>query len=71
MSLNICIARSAVFTRWLCGSTGCIMMFSSYRYFLNALEDTLLMMLKAGLKPLFVNYVMFHLKFTIVDVSFK
>ena len=44
--LNVCIARSAVFTWWLCGSNSCIMMFSSSRYFLTALEATLPMMLK-------------------------
>ena len=46
-------------------------MFSSSRYFLTALEDTLSMVLKTGLKPLFVKYVMVYLKVSIVDVSFK
>ena len=46
------------------------MLYSS-RYFLDALEDTLSMMFKTDLKPIFVNYVMFSLKFAIVDVSFK
>ena len=46
-------------------------MFSLYRYLLTALEATLSLMLKDGLKPLFVKYVMFSLKVDIVDVSFK
>ena len=35
------------------------------------LEASLSMMLKTGLKPLSVNYVIFSLKVDIVDVSFK
>ena len=71
MILNVLIACSAAFTRWLCGSTGFIMMLSYYRYFLNDLDATLSMMLKTGLNPLFVKYVMFSLKVPIMDLSFK
>ena len=46
-------------------------MLSSSRYFLTAVEATLPMMLKTGLKPLFVKYVMFSLKVAIVDISVK
>ena len=69
--MKVCITHSAAFTRWLCGSTGCILMFSSSRYFLTALKYTLSMILKTGLKPLFVKYVMFSLKVSIVDESLK
>ena len=71
MILNVLIACSAAFTRWLCGSIGFIMMLSYYRYFLNDLDATLSMMLKTGLNPLFVKYVMFSLKIVIVDASFE
>ena len=69
--LNVCIARYAAFTRWLCGSTSCITMFSSSRYLLTDLEATLSMLLNTGLKILFVKYVMFSLKVAIMDSSFK
>ena len=46
-------------------------MFSSSRYFLTAMEATLSMMLKTGLKPIFVKYVMFYLNAAIVDSPFK
>ena len=38
--LNVCIARSSVFTWWLCGSTSFIMMFYYSRCLLAALEAT-------------------------------
>ena len=53
--------------RWLYGLTNFTLMFSSSRYFLTALEATFSMMLNTVLKPLFVRYVMFSLKFTIVE----
>ena len=56
---------------WLCGSTSCTLMFFYYRYFLTVLEATFPMMLKTGLKPLFVKYVMFSLKVDIADSYFK
>ena len=46
-------------------------MLSSSRYFLTILEDTLSMMLKTGLKPPLVKYVILSLNFAIVDLSFK
>ena len=46
-------------------------MLSSSRYFLTVLEATLSMMLKTGLKPLLVKYMMFPLKVAIFDSSFK
>ena len=69
--LNVCIAHSAAFTRWLCVSTSFILMLSSSRYFLTDLEATLSMILKTDLNPLFVKYAIFFLKFSIVDESFK
>ena len=69
--LNVCIEHSAAFTQRLCVSTNCIMMLSYYRYFWTNLEAKLLMMLKTGLKPLFVKYGMFSLKLTIVYSYFK
>ena len=69
--LNVCIAHSAAFTRWLCVSTSFILMLSSSRYFLTDLEATLSMILKTYLDPLFVKYAIFFLKFSIVDESFK
>ena len=46
-------------------------MLSSSRYFSTDLEATLSMILKTVLKPLFVKYAIFFLKFAIVDESFK
>ena len=46
-------------------------MFSSSRYFLTALKATLSMMLKTGLKPIFVKYAMFSLNVAIVYLSLK
>ena len=69
--MNVCISRSAEFTRWLCGSTSFILMFFYSRYFFTDLEATLPMMLKTGLKPCFVKYVIFSLKISIVDSSFR
>ena len=71
MILERFFACSDAFIWWLCGSTSCIMMFFSFKYFLNALEATLSMMLKTGLKPPFVQYVMFSLNVAIVDSYFK
>ena len=47
------------------------LIFSSSKYFLTALESTLLMMLNTGLRPVFVRYVMFSLNVAIVEVSVK
>ena len=47
------------------------MMFFSSKYFLTALEATLSMMLKTGLKPLIVKYVIFYLKVDIINAYFK
>ena len=46
-------------------------MFSSSKYFLIALEATLSMRLNSSLKPLFVKYMMFSLKFAIVYSHFN
>ena len=46
-------------------------MFSSSRYFLTALESDFSIMLKIGLNPLFVKYVIFPLNVAIVDASFE
>ena len=67
--MKVFIAYSAALTRWLCGSTKYSFIFSSSGYFLAAFEATLSMMLKTGLKHLFVRYVMFSLNVSIVEVS--
>ena len=59
--LNVSITRYSAFTQMLCGSNSCILMFYSSRYFWTALEATLSMMLKTGLVPLLVKYMMFTL----------
>ena len=46
-----------------------LILFSS-GYFLTALEDSLSMMLKTGLKPLLFKYVMFSFNVANLDVSF-
>ena len=69
--LNVCITCSSEFTLWLWGSTGLIIMVSSYRYFWTAFEATFSLMLKNGLNTILVKYVMFYLKVTIMDVYFK
>ena len=55
----------------MCGSDNCSFIFSSSSYFLTALDATLSMILKTGLKPLFVRYVMFSLNVVIVEVSVR
>ena len=69
--MKVFIARSDALTRWLRGSTNYSFILSSPRYFFTGFEATLSMMLKTGLKPLFVRYVMFSLNVSIVEVSIR
>ena len=69
--LKVCIARSTALTWWLCGSDNFTFIFSFSRYFLTALDATLSMMFKTGLKSLFISNMMFSLNVKIVEVSVK
>lgn len=54
--LKVWIALSAAFTRWLCGSTNCILMLLASRYVCTVLLATLSIILNCGLKPRLVRY---------------
>ena len=69
--LKVWMARSAALERWLCGSTSCILMPSSSRYYLTDFVATLSMMLNTGLKFRFFKYSMCVLNASTVVSFFK
>ena len=51
--LKVCIARSSLLMRCLCGSTNCSFIFSYSRYFFTDLDYALSIILRTGLEPVF------------------
>ena len=67
--LKLFISISAALTRWLCGLTHCIWIFSSIKYILIDFDSTLSMIFKHGLDYLLVMCVILVLNALIIISS--
>ena len=68
--LNVCMARSAAFTRWLAGSTNCHLQFCARRYFLRRVNAWLSVTLNVGLCPFPVSSVKILSNASIIVLSY-